>query len=354
MQEIVSAIKSLCDAFDRLPDTDTPLEDMQAKGIDRGKYDATLPIRRNLRKAVDFLRVFGDEASAPAFVNLPKSFAKAVLADVRSLYAIAKEIPDKCRPQMTSAVPPGYHGQEQATADKVDQIHARLLSNLSFLSNALPSLIQSPNEALHGGTGKSADEWQRLYVSYAWGDISPSASTEDRQRQELVERMCQFLQNDHWLVIRDKTALRYGDNISTFLSSVGQADLIVVVLSSKYLHSPYCMTELYDIYRRSLAEKDRFLQRILPLVLSDARIGTWRDRVSYAKHWEQEFQEMEKWVSQLGEADLKLYKAMRRWQNEVSDMLAYIADKLSPHGFEEIVEDDFKGLRKMLSLLRST
>jgi hypothetical protein len=54
----------------------------------------------------------------------------------------------------------------------------------------------------------------------------------------------------------------------------------------------------------------------------DARIGTWRDRVTYAKHLEAEFKAMEQDFTHLGEEDLRLYKAMKRWHNEVCDMLA--------------------------------
>jgi hypothetical protein len=89
-------------------------------------------------------------------------------------------------------------------------------------------------------------------------------------------------------------------------------DLIIVVLSAKYLRSPYCVTELYDIYERSLREKEDFLRRIIPIVLDDAEIGTWRDRVTYAKHWEAEYTAMKENSANLGEEDLKLYKAMRR------------------------------------------
>jgi internalin A len=61
---------------------------------------------------------------------------------------------------------------------------------------------------------------------------------------------------------------------------------LIVVLSDKYLRSPYCMTELHYIYQRSVGEKEDFLRRIIPLVLADARFGTPEERVKYAKHWE--------------------------------------------------------------------
>jgi len=191
-------------------------------------------------------------------------------------------------------------------------------------------------------------EAPQVFVSYAWGDTSPIASEEDRQRQEVVERLCRTLEKEHCQVVRDKDALRYGDLISTFMKTLGQADLVIVVLSAKYLRSPYCMTELYDIYRRSLGEKEDFLRRIIPLVLADARIGTWRGRAAYAEYWETEFKAMELHLTHLGEEDLKLYRAMKRWQNEVGDMLTYVNDVLVPHGFDDIVKDDFATLRQML------
>jgi len=189
----------------------------------------------------------------------------------------------------------------------------------------------------------------KVFVSYAWGDISPIASEEDRQRQEVVDRLCRRLEKENWQVVRDKKELDYGDSISDFMKTLGQSNLVIVVLSAKYLHSPYCVTELYDVYRRSLGEKEDFLRRIIPLVLKDAPIGAWRDRVAYAEYWEMEFKAMEQHFTHLGEEDLRLYKAMKRWHNEVGDVLTYVNDVLGPHGFDEIVKDDFAALRQMLS-----
>jgi len=35
---------------------------------------------------------------------------------------------------------------------------------------------------------------------------------------------------------------------------------------------------------------------------------------------------MEQHLTRLAEADIRLYKAMKRWHNEVGDMLAYVND----------------------------
>jgi len=184
----------------------------------------------------------------------------------------------------------------------------------------------------------------KIFVSYAWGDSSESG----RQREQVVEGLCGKITADGWDVVRDKVAMRYGDLISTFMKTISRADLVVVVLSAKYLRSSNCMTELYGIYQRALGEKEEFLARIIPLTLDDARIGSWRDRIEIARHWQEEFEEMKKSLHCLGVQDFRLYKSMQDWHNQVSDILAYVNDVLNPHGFEEIVKDDFAALRQML------
>jgi hypothetical protein len=44
------------------------------------------------------------------------------------------------------------------------------------------------------GPPQSLATTPQVFVSYAWGDTSPNASEEDRQRQEVVERLCQTLE----------------------------------------------------------------------------------------------------------------------------------------------------------------
>jgi TIR domain-containing protein len=108
-----------------------------------------------------------------------------------------------------------------------------------------------------------------IFVSYAWGDDS---SDDARKRGEVVDRLCETLDKDGWNTIRDTKGLRPGELISGFLKRIARADQLIVVLSDKYLRSRYCMTELYDIYRRSIGAEDEFQSRVNPLVLNDVRI----------------------------------------------------------------------------------
>jgi internalin A len=193
-----------------------------------------------------------------------------------------------------------------------------------------------------------------IFLSYAWGDDS---SEDARQRGEIVERLCETLEKEGWKIIRDKNAMRAGDLISGFMKRIGKGDRVIVVLSDKYLRSPFCMFELHAIYQRSHTQKPEFLTRIIPVVLNDARFDEFQYRDAYAEYWTTEFETMEQSLTRLAaehklsrvaDDDFRHFKEMQKWYLDVADMLAYITDVLTPYGFDEILKDDFAGLRRML------
>ena len=101
-----------------------------------------------------------------------------------------------------------------------------------------------------------------IFVSYAWGDDS---SEDAWKRTEIVVPVRRSGRMAG--ISRDSKVLRPGDLISGFMKRIGLADHVIVVLSDKYLHSPYCMTELHSIYQRSVGEKEDFLRRIIPVTI---------------------------------------------------------------------------------------
>lgn len=185
-----------------------------------------------------------------------------------------------------------------------------------------------------------------IYISYAWGDDLTEAG---RQRGEVVERLCDKLNEWGHEIVRDKDRLRNGDLVSKFMQDVGRGNRVLVILSEKYLHSPNCMTELFYVYQRSIGDKDEFLRRVIPVVVDDARsITNWRERARYADHWQREFKEMEPQLSLLGVDDQKQYRLVKQWHGVIGDILGFISDKLHPHGFDNIVKDDFTAVRELL------
>jgi hypothetical protein len=60
---------------------------------------------------------------------------------------------------------------------------------------------------------------------------------------------------------------------------------------------------------------------------------------------------MELHFKDLGESDFRLYKAMQEWHNRIG--YACLRQRRSgPHGFDEIVKDDFAALHQMLQRRR--
>lgn len=182
-------------------------------------------------------------------------------------------------------------------------------------------------------------EW---FVSYAWGDNTP----EGRERDAVVDRLCGEAEGRGVRILRDKNVLELGDRISRFMQRIGRGDRVFVVLSEKYLRSPYCMFELHEVWRTSRQEGDAFLGRVRVYALPDARFDTPTLRVGHAVHWKKQHAELEALVREhgsdvLGESDFKQLRLMGMFYRNVSEILATMADIVRPRTFEDLVRYGF-------------
>jgi internalin A len=125
-------------------------------------------------------------------------------------------------------------------------------------------------------------EW---YVSYAWGD---DRTAEGRTRKAVVDKLCAAAKQRGIQILRDKDVLKLGESISAFMRRIGTGDRIFVVLSDKYLRSPFCMFELSEIWRTSSHEGKDFLTRVRIYALPDAKIWKPADWTDWAIYWKQE------------------------------------------------------------------
>lgn len=39
---------------------------------------------------------------------------------------------------------------------------------------------------------------------------------------------------------------------------------------------------------------------------------------------------------------------MRRWHIDTTDMLGFVADTIHPHGFDDLIRDNYAGMRELL------
>jgi internalin A len=182
-------------------------------------------------------------------------------------------------------------------------------------------------------------------VSYAWGDDS----AEGREREEIVDRLCAAATGRGINIIRDKTTLGVGDRISQFMQRIGRGGRVLVILSDKYLTSPYCMYELYEVWRNCRQDDEEFLRHVKVFTLPDTEIRTVADRLRCAGHWRQQCTEIEALLKEhgydaLGPTDAKRYWLMKQFSNHVGEILAIVTDILQPRDFAELEKYGFADL----------
>lgn len=144
-----------------------------------------------------------------------------------------------------------------------------------FEDNAAKS-IKALHEAVKSGkiTRDKGDSFDgpppKVFISYKWGGES----------EKLANELKDTLSEKKIMVKIDKEELPYKGNIEEFEKHIGQADRILVVVSHAYLESEHCMYELSEIYRNG-----DFEERILPIVLKDAKTFKAEDLDKYKEFW---------------------------------------------------------------------
>jgi internalin A len=188
---------------------------------------------------------------------------------------------------------------------------------------------------------------KEVFISYAWGE---DTALQGRQREEVVNRLCERLKAWDHQVVRDKETMKRGDRISAFMKRIMTGDRVIVVLSEKYLRSVFCMSELHGLFLNCGSDEDNFLGRVIPLTLADAHIDTPEDRAAHTDYWIERVEKLKQLRNRdrLASQDGLLLFKMNQWAQVVGDMLAHIANVLHRRGFDEIVADDFAGVRELL------
>jgi hypothetical protein len=160
-----------------------------------------------------------------------------------------------------------------------------------------------------------------LFVSYAWGGES----------EQMVVKLDETLKKNQIQLIWDKRDLGFKGMITDFMNRIGKGKGIVVVVSDKYLRSPYCMYELLEIYRNR-----EFAARIFPIVMGDASIFEPLPRLAYLKYWRDKKEELDSAIKDFGADaitvigdDYKIYKRVFDNFGEVVSILKDI-NSLSP------------------------
>ncbi len=144
----------------------------------------------------------------------------------------------------------------------------------------------------------------QVFISYAWGGESEVVANE-------IEAA---LSSQGIRLIRDKADLGFKGLIREFMEKIGKGNLVVLIISDKYLKSKNCMFELLEVEKRG-----EFYSRVFPVVLPDADIYDALGIIKYLKYWDQKIKELNARVKELDnladtrkvQEDINLYTDIR-------------------------------------------
>jgi internalin A len=194
----------------------------------------------------------------------------------------------------------------------------------------------------------------QVFVSYAWGDATP----EGRQRAQVVDDLCAALDLQGVHVRRDRDEMRPGDLISEFMDRLTEGDYVLAVISDKYLRSEYCMYELFRIYRNCADRPERFLGKVIPLILPDARLESLTQRLQRAIYWTQQEEELRPLIAghigTVGTEFFRKFKLIGEFGRNTSNMLEHLVDKLQPRDFTRQAEEGFQEVLSQIGTRHET
>ncbi len=161
----------------------------------------------------------------------------------------------------------------------------------------------------------------------------------------MVDALQKALTQDGFRPLRDRDQIKDGDLISTFIRNLTRADLVVAVISDKYLRSTYCMHEIYKLRQRCQGEPEELAKRVVPIVLPEVKIGTFAARAPYLKYWSEQAETLEALIR-----DPKLKPSKESWEEvrlirafaeDVDGILVFLSDVLMPRRLEAHLDQGF-------------
>ncbi len=187
-----------------------------------------------------------------------------------------------------------------------------------------------------------------VFISYAWGDETPAGQT----RAEVVDALYAALEKDGFTPVRDRDQMHPGDRISAFIERLTRADLVVAVVSDKYLRSPYCMFEIYKLWQRRQGDASEMARHLVPIVLPEVRIGNLRERAPYLRYWREQAEELAGLQGDLGlqlsPESLKEARLVQEFSHHVDGILVFLQDVLMPRKLEAHLDDGFPAVLEAL------
>jgi internalin A len=130
------------------------------------------------------------------------------------------------------------------------------------------------------------------------------------------------------------------------MQKIGEGDRVFIFLSEKYLHSPYGVFELFEMWRNSRENKSEFLRRVRFFTIDGAKIAEPDEWLEYTDYWKQKRDKLRGAINRVGweeagEEAIKRFWLMDKFAGKISDVLALFADVVQPRSFEDFLKYGF-------------
>ena len=163
-----------------------------------------------------------------------------------------------------------------------------------------------------------------------------------------MERFCDEAQRRGINILRDKTTLGEGELISQFMQKIGESDRVFIFLSDKYFSSPFCMFELFELWRNSRHDKVDFLRIVRLFTMDGIRIDKPYQWLEYAEFWKKQEGDLRRTIENIGwnsvgEEAFRCYRMISKFSDHVTDIFTLFADTVRPRSFDEFLEYGFEG-----------
>ena len=154
-----------------------------------------------------------------------------------------------------------------------------------------------------------------IFISYNWEDGNYYADELEKELKDKLE------------VFRDKSSLDVNDDIDDFMRKIADCDVVVLVLTKKYMHSINCMKEA-----SYLVEQPEWKRKVLCLVIdSDLYNDDFQNEI--IQYWDDILdKEQKKLFEQKSKRKVQIDKveALKMICRDVEDLLINVKKKNNP------------------------
>ncbi len=188
---------------------------------------------------------------------------------------------------------------------------------------------------------------QKIFFSYAWGD----AREQGESREKIVNDLYESLQKAGYNLVRDKVDLGYKGIISDFMKEIGKGSRVIIVVSDKYVRSPFCMFELYEVARNCNFDKAIFSEKVFPIMFEFIDFARPKIIDEYFDFWAESQKEWEdlfkKRMGQLSSEQFSRYEKVKVIGQNIGKLMDWLTD-MNTLNLDMLSKNDFAEIKKAL------